>query len=109
MRHILLPALAAGLLLGIAERGLAQDDARILVEKAIKAHGGEKNLTRFKAERAKARGVFYKGDTETPFTAESIVQLPSHFRNTTHFKDQGREVTLVQLLNGDRGWVMVNG
>jgi len=44
---------------GVSSRGDDQDQARALIVKAIKAHGGEEKLTKLPAETYKESGTFY--------------------------------------------------
>jgi hypothetical protein len=42
------------------------DDARALIDRAIKAHGGADKLAKHKAETWKAKGTMYAGDMKAP-------------------------------------------
>ena len=53
MRTLLIPALALALL---APSARAQDDAKAIIEKAIKAHGGADVLNKYKAGKGKVKG-----------------------------------------------------
>src|SRR5262245_28654893 len=57
MRYWLLPAAALCLLLAPIERSQAQDDPKPILEKAIKAAGGEEKLANLKNLRVKAKGT----------------------------------------------------
>ena len=46
---MLLPTLVISLFIGGVGRSLAQDDARAILDKAIKAHGGFEKLAKVKA------------------------------------------------------------
>ena len=67
----LLPALV-GLLLAVAP-ARAQDSAREIIERAVKAHGGADALTRHRADKVKLKGVLVYVMKEVPFTAETTV------------------------------------
>jgi len=109
MRRIVTPVLVAGLLLGAANRVRAQEDARAMVVRAVQAHGGEANLAKIRADLVKIKGsLTYKGE-KVPFVAETLVQLPGQFKNTMTFHFPNNESTLVQVLNGDKAWISVNG
>jgi negative regulator of sigma E activity len=103
----LLPALA-GLLLAAAA-ATAQETARDVLERAVKAHGGADVLTRHRADKVKLKGVLVYGAKEVAFTAETTVQLPGQFKNVLQLTIENRSVTLVQVLNGDAAHVTLDG
>lgn len=110
MRKLILPALLAGVTIGTVARAQAQDDARAVVERAVKAHGGEEKLAKTRAVREKARGVLHHATLgKIEFTTENLVQLPGQFKVALQSESQGRKETVVQVLNGDRGWIRMNG
>jgi hypothetical protein len=87
----------------------AQEDARAILNKAIKVHGGEEKLSRLHTDRVKVKGTLYLGETEIPFTGETLVQMPGQFKNVMDMKFMGQTRKVVQVLNGDRGWVSIDG
>jgi hypothetical protein len=109
MRNAPRPAWAAGLLLALAAPAPAREEPRAVVERAVAAHGGQDRLARVRADKVKVRGKFFVGGRETEFTAETTVQLPAQFKNVMHFTADGKEHTLVQVLNGDDGFVTLDG
>jgi hypothetical protein len=109
MRAIVFGLLSAGLLLPAPAPAPAQDTARALVVRAIKAHGGEEKLSQIRADRVKTRGTLNLGSRETHFTAETTVQFPSQFKNVMQIMVENRMVTLVQVLNGDQAYRTVDG
>jgi hypothetical protein len=109
MRKLLLWALSAGLLLGLAGGLRAQDDVRAIIEKAVKAHGGADNLAKVRAERIKAEGKLYLPDGEATFTSETTVQLPDRFRHVMQYKLKAGTQTRIEVLNRDKGWISDNG
>jgi hypothetical protein len=86
----------AGLLAAGPSRG--QETARAVIERAIKAHGGEEKLTKLRADKVKLKGVLVFGAREAPFTAETTVQLPGQFKNVMQITVDGRAFTLLQIL-----------
>jgi hypothetical protein len=107
MRMFLLPVLAIGLL-GSAARGFAQDDPRAVLEQALKAHGGEDRLLRFKAAHSKVKGTLYL-DQEIPFRQEVYSQLPGQMKDILEFEEKGKAQSVITALNVDKGWMTVNG
>jgi hypothetical protein len=109
MRLLLATALAAGLALAAAEPARAQNDARAVIDNAIKAHGGADALNRFKASRLKARGTLTLNGVEVTVTSESLWQLPDRYKNTLQFDVQGQHFVSTQAVVGDRVSVRING
>jgi hypothetical protein len=106
MRKLLFPAWVMGLLLGGTVA--AQETPRAIIEKAIEAHGGKERLSQIRADRVKVKGVLYDNKRGTPFTAETLVQLPAQFKNVVEMTTD-RKYTIVQVLNGDKAYVTING
>src|SRR5262249_53883409 len=94
---------------GGAGMGRAQDDARALLVKAVQAHGGAEELAKLQADRLQVRGKLFQGDQGIPFTGEVLVQLPGRFKNIADLKIMNRTRHVVQVLNGDRAWVSIDG
>lgn len=115
MRNYALPAWMTGLLLLLAAgTASAQETPRAILERAIKAHGGEERLSRVRADKVRLQGKLVMpgkdGPVAVPFTAETTVQLPSQFKNVVELNvSADRKFTLVQILNGDKGYVTLDG
>jgi hypothetical protein len=108
MRKLVWSACAAGLWLGALGGARADDAALGVLERAVKAHGGEERLAKIRADKVKLKGVFYVAAKEIPFTAETTVQLPGQFRNVIQLTGD-RKVTILQILNGDKTYVAFDG
>jgi hypothetical protein len=108
MRTRFLTVLAVGLLVQTADRGFAQEDARVLVDQAIKAHGGEARLLRYKASHSKVKGTLYLAQ-EIPFTQEVYSQLPGQMKDILEVEEKGKKQTIITALNVDKGWMTLNG
>ncbi len=125
---------AAALLTGFAEkaRGADDDDARAVVEKAIRAHGGPENLTKLQTCRIKSKGTVDLsvafgtqmaddafGVMKREFETETFVQLPRQYKviidrwmNFSAIIGGGRgpkDLAATVVLNGDEGWIKTNG
>ncbi len=109
MRALLLPALALGLLGGAVSRSLAQEDTRAIIDRALKAHGGADKLAKVKASQYKSKGVIHILNQAIKFTSDSSVQDPDQFKSVTQLEIAGMKITQIQILNGDKGFVSVNG
>jgi hypothetical protein len=108
MRTLLLPGLAVGLLAMATGRGFAQEDARAILDQAIKAHGGEARLLQFKAAHTKVKGTLYLTQ-EIPFHQEVYSQLPSQIKDILEVEDKGKKQTVITALNVDKGWQAIKG
>ena len=98
--------LAAGFLAGFFTSPLKADDAdqaRAVIDKAIKAQGGEEKLAKFKSHTWKNKGTWYGMGDGVPYTANYAVAWPDKFR----FEVEGGFMTVV--LDGDRGWMQAMG
>ena len=84
------------------------DEAQAIIERAIKAHGGLERLNRVHADRVANKGVLIVNGRETPFLAETTVQMPSQFRNVIHLQGD-RKTVFVQILNGDKIYFTIDG
>jgi hypothetical protein len=93
----------------LAGPAVAQETAQDVLDRAIKAHGGAAQLAKARADRVKIKGHLVLNDKEVPFTGEVLVQLPGRFRSTLTVNNAGRAITIVQVLNGDKAWVSVDG
>jgi hypothetical protein len=97
------------ILLAAGAHARAQDTARAIVEKAVRAHGGLERLSRIRADQVQVKGNLFVEDRETPFAGETTVQLPGQFKNVLHLTTPKGLVTLVQIVNGDKVLVTIDG
>ncbi len=107
MRKLLLVACAAVCSLGAAPAPTI-DEAQAIVERAVKAHGGYDRLSRVHADRVKYKGVLIVNGRETPFVADTTVQLPGQFRNVLQLQGD-RKTVFVQVINGDKVYLAIDG
>src|SRR5579864_6221828 len=85
------------------------EDAKAVIEKAVKAQGGEDTLKKFPAARVKAKGSMELMGIEIEFTLDASVQNPDKFRNDIHIEVRGQKITIVQVYNGKKGWQSMGG
>ena len=103
MRTILNVAVVLMLVGAGAGRGLADEQqARSIVEKAIKAAGGAEKLSQYKAATWTEKGMYYGMGEGVAYTGEYAMQYPDKFR---------MEIVGVftTVLDGDKGWLRMNG
>lgn len=94
-----------GLWLGVGlQLHAQQDEARALVAKAIEAHGGAKRLEATKAVTIKGKGKAFIMGMELPFGLEASVQEPDKLKNVIEIEVNGMTLTVVQVVNGKKGW-----
>ena len=108
MRTLFRSALALTVLTyaGLAVRA---QDAKAVIEKAVKAQGGEDNLKKFPAARVKAKGSMELMGVEIEFGLDSSVQNPDKFRNDIKLEVMGQAITITQVYDGKKGWQSMLG
>jgi hypothetical protein len=82
-----------------------QPDCKKLIEKAIKAQGGEAALTKYKAVTMKASGKFHGLGDALPITGEWSIQPPNQSRVSLEIKVNDQTFAVVRVVNGDKGWI----
>jgi len=88
---------------------LAQEpDARAILEKAVKAHGGAKILSKFRASHSRSKGKIHLG-AGLNFTAEEDIQLPDKYRSDIQLDVNGMNISITQVFDGTKGWVDTMG
>jgi hypothetical protein len=112
MRSILKLAVAACVLLALTTQSRADEaaDAKALLEKAIKAYGGEAKLSKIKATTMKSKGKYYGGGGDgVDYTEETFWMAPDKERNDIKFEADGKKNTFIMVFNGDKSWESLNG
>jgi hypothetical protein len=106
MRTFLLSSLALCLLLGPADRVRGQEDLRVVIDKAIKAHGGQERIDKVKAGQTRMKGTIHlAGKAAIPFTQEMLYQWPNQFKAVMEIEGNGQKFTVTTVSNGDKGWI----
>jgi hypothetical protein len=113
MRTLPIFCLAAALVPGLAGAAAAQDDARPVIEKAVKALGGEEVLARRAAVymRVKASYLGVPGGGAIPdvaITGEAWTQ-PGSMRSVLVVELAGQKLTMTRALHDGRGWQQDTG
>jgi len=110
MRTLAVFSLGAFVCLGLAPHVAGQegDSAKALVAKAIKAHGGAKNLAKQKALQVKATGTL-DFMNNNKFSTETFFQEPDKFKNVVEVEINNMNVTVTQVFNGKKFWINVMG
>lgn len=98
--------LAVALVCSLCSSARAVDtpDAKAIVDKAIKAVGGEEALGKIKAASWKTRGTITFGGNDSDVTNQYVMQDLNHFRMEFEGEFGGNKVKGVIVLAGDKGW-----
>lgn len=105
MRKIAAASLAIlGMLFALSgpARSGEDKDARAIIDKAIKAVGGEAKLAKLKAMTWKEKGTYYGMGDGLPYKGIYAVQWPGQFRMEI-------EGVFTIVLNNDKGWTEAGG
>jgi hypothetical protein len=100
---------AAAVLLFLARPVAAQGDVKAIVDKAIKAHGGEEKLTKLKATRLKAKGTMSAMGADIAFTLQAANMLPDKVQSELKLEVMGQTIPIIQVYDGKKGWVSAMG
>jgi len=111
MRKPLWIIFGVALILVIARSGPAADqgDTEAVVEKALKAHGGEAKLAKLRAASWKAKGTAVYNGEDIAFRADWTLHGPRKNRINAQAEANGASIKVVLLLNGDKAWIDVAG
>jgi hypothetical protein len=103
---------AVGVLFLFLATGIVKsDDAtepRAVIDKAIKALGGEANLSKFKAVSMKGKGTYYGNGDGIPYTGEWEIQLPDKGKFSVESSANGQTFRFMIVVNGNKGWIKFN-
>jgi hypothetical protein len=94
-----------------AAPALAEDAARAIVERGIKAQGGPEALAKAKMVRIVSEGTasFIPNTPQAPVKVEELYSRPEKYKSTISMQVQGMNLSFVQAVNGDEAWMSVNG
>src|SRR5207244_5359870 len=111
MRTLLCGTFVHDLLLtaGVHLQADDQADAKGIVDKAIKALGGEEKLAKHKAATSKGKGKINLMGNEIEFTFEATVQPPKQSRRRFEADVSGTKFERTIVFNGDKGWINMMG
>lgn len=109
MTHVRHAVLALGLVVGVSAPSRADDaaDARALVEKAVKAHGGQDTLDKFAGQVLKFKGTFHGMGQAIPMTGEVASQGAGKQKIDVEVEAGGQKFQVGFVLSGDRGWAKI--
>jgi hypothetical protein len=87
----------------------AQDDPRAVIEKAIKALGGEARINKYKAGRVKSKGTVIIQGIPIDMTLEVTFHLPDKFKTTQEAVLKGQSHKVMMGYDGSKAWLDVDG
>ncbi|HTU91036.1 MAG TPA: hypothetical protein VMF69_13235 [Gemmataceae bacterium] len=98
--------LAAMFVLGFGSGARSADDkdAAAILDKAVKALGGQEKLSKVKAATWKSKGKITFNGNDNEFTATATVQGLDHYRSVFEGEFNGNQVKGVTVLAKDKGW-----
>ena len=105
--HVILLAGLGSLSAGLVLYG-QETSPRAIVDKAIKAHGGEANLAKFPAYTAKGTGNFYGLGEGIPYDGEWFFQGGTQQSFMVESKVNNMTFKFLRVVNGDKGWIKLN-
>ena len=85
------------------------DDLKAVLRKSMDAHGGEKNLTKFKAVKTNFKGTINIVGLKADITGETSLQKPDKVKNVMALEIMGKTIDIVTVLNGKKLWVSTMG
>src|SRR5262245_35102563 len=104
MKRIIITTFVAVLAVTVSAAVRAADDPKTIVDKGIKALGGEEKLSKVTAYTWKSKGKFKFGENEGEFNVEATVEGLDHFRSNFSGDFGGNKIEGVAVLAGDKGW-----
>jgi hypothetical protein len=84
-----------------------QADALAVVDKALKAMGGEAKVAKFKAGTWKGKATAQEGGNEIVIINEGTWQGTDKLQMEAEVTEGGKTEKVVAVINGDKGWVKV--
>ncbi len=104
MKKLLLATLAASLSCALGGLVRAADDPKAVIDKSIKALGGEETLAKVKAVSWKSKGKIYIQGNANEFSTETTVEGLEHLRSKFEGDFGGQKIEGTVVLAGDKGW-----
>jgi len=109
MRTRLFGLISLGLVILGSSSLRAQDELRAVIDRAIKAHGGEANLDKHKAGQTKAKGTAFIQGNPIELTEEATFHLPNKLKSVQELQVNGAQVKITVGFDGTKAWLNVNG
>jgi hypothetical protein len=85
-----------------------QEPPRAILQKAIKAHGGEKNLSRTLKGYVRGKSVFERSGNKMRMEWDETFELPEKIRQKVEGQDKDGPFTLQYAVVNGKGWIQFN-
>jgi hypothetical protein len=108
MRNFWSASFAVVLGLAVAARADDQASAKAVIEKAVKATGGEEVLTKLTGTDVKFKGKWYGMGEGIPYTGQTLAQIPNKLRFQVDLDVGGMKFQFIQVVDGEKGWISAN-
>lgn len=110
MKQCIGAVIAAVVACGIVGTLRAEGDksATAVIDKAIKALGGEEKLRAIKAASWKGKGTLTYGGQDNEISSTTTIRVPGQFRQDFEAEVMSNKVTGSTVLSGDKGWRKFN-
>ena len=82
-----------------------EQDATALIDKAIKAHFPKGLDTKNKGLRTKSKGTLHVMGLKLEYTNDVFVQAASKFKEVMELDANGKQVTVITVFDGKKGWI----
>ena len=82
-------------------------DLRAIIQKGIEAHGGEANIAKFESATMTGTGKFYGLGEGIPYKGVFAQSRASKMRVDMDLDVAGKELKLILVVSGDKGWLKV--
>ena len=108
MRSSVVLTLIVSGFLGFVGNASADAETQALIEKAIKAHGGQEKLSAEKTIQSKTKGTL-EILSGLPFTQEITIQAPKQLKEVMDLDINGMKITVTTVFNDGKAWIVANG
>src|SRR5581483_3581848 len=108
MRRRMVASLAVVLVLSVVPQGFAQVEAKAIIEKAVKAHGGAEKISKAKCLQTKSKGKLeLLGGID--LTQQLSVKYTGKFKDVTEMEINGQKINVISTFDGNKASITANG
>lgn len=106
MKRLILPGVGLALVLALSTASAQEPEPKALIEKAIKAHGGEEILLKLQTARTKGTGSVEVMGLTIKFTSETV-QTPTKHKSRMVMEVAGQKIDATEVFDGDKAWLVL--
>lgn len=92
-----------------ASRADDTETAQLIIERAIRAHGGTNALARARHMVRQLKATTFLANKQIQFTASIVVRLPDRSRTALETDVGGQKRLMLFVVDGDKGWKLTDG